>query len=672
MAELQSPMAKRVGQPRNMFTPTFAQTEKPRHTSKGRSKNTGQRKVRTPVTKVKDLPQIEEATFLVSSVKLQQLMEPCTSKGGKCRGNRQIINQSCQGNGGCVEFIIECTVCADQVVWQSGTEFLGTKGDFRSRRYAEATLLHIGCLLGGVSEAGYNEVCAASGINGFAHGTLYQYGDKYFKAAETLMQESCATARQIFKVSDHFKTLGEFVGLYDGAWMHRGYASHHGSGAMVDTFSGMIIFLGHLSKDKSQFEKIKWLHSSSAMETEILQRILKEAETLGIKFKIIVGDADASTQKVVNESGAKCGRCCNHGGKNLGNQAIKCGKITSCNCPVKRNADGTPSKLKTKVHKAITVDVAKKMQKSFGAATMEAGTDKALWLLRIKQIANHYQGLHLLYSESELESELGDPWVVLDIDNFCHAHDLVVKTTEGDGLVEKKSTLCDCPAQFDALREYMDDHLLCDVDEFITDCGGVRTNLVETIWKAFLKYRSKDQNIGGDQFMMLSNLACAAFNQPLIQQHPGHENACFQQRFCDLLGVPVPAQTKRKWDKMNSNRSKQSKTRRTEIYKVKQANLKKKRRVAKADDKAQREAELKAMKAANKQLGTYISGGDAGASARYGVVAGGDKGKGKKKAAPKAPSKKKRKAPVVRTCSREGCEYTPAPRKRICSYCSDM
>ena len=46
---------------------------------------------------------------------------------------------------------------------------------------------------------------------------------------------------------------------------------------------------------------------------------------------------------------------------------------------------------------------------------------------------------------------------------------------------------------------------------FITDVGAVRTNLVEAVWKASLKFRKKDSNIDGGRYIALSNIAAAYF-----------------------------------------------------------------------------------------------------------------------------------------------------------------
>ena len=225
--------------------------------------------------------------------------------------------------------------------------------------------------------------------------------------------------------------------------------------------------------------------------------------------------------------------------------------------------------------------------------------------------------------------------------------------------------VADCPHQRAQLEEYLNGFLLCDIDQFITPCGGVRTNLVETVWKSFLKFRTKDTNIGGDQYRMISNIACASFNQPLIMQHAGYHDYCYQQRVCDLLNVPVPQATKRKWNHANQARMCQSKKRRTAEYRIKQAGAKAKRRTQVAADKQQREEEEKAAAALGKEIGTYISGGSG--SARYGVAAG------KPKAKPKSKGKGKGKAPAKKTriCARPGCTYVCKGRKRICTYCAD-
>jgi hypothetical protein len=553
-------------------------------------------------------------------------------------------------------------------MWGSGTEFESTPGDGRSRKFAESQLLQIGCLLGGAGESGYNEVCMSTGISGYSHKALYYQFNSFYEAALQVRRESCAIARKIYESSQAFKDVGGYVGLYDGAWLHRGYASQHGSGAMVECSTGMVVFAEHLSKDPSQFGS-KWLHSSSAMETDILQQILAQAKDLRVNFKIIVGDADASTQKVVTDSGAACGRCCNHGGKNLGKHAMAIGKIKDCNCPTKLRADGTPTKNGTKDHRNITDAMGKKMQKAFGAVTMSIGTDKALWVRRIEQIVNHYHGDHLIHTVTPADP-VDDPtnqgpWQLLDVTNHCTEHDLLELTpvppphpplSFETSITERKFEHFDCPKMHEDLKSYMASNLTCDVDEFVTDVGGCRTNMVETLWKSSLKFRSKDTNIGGDEFKKLSNLAIAHFNQAMIQQHADYEDYSFQMRFCEILNIPVPAQTEREWRNQNASRSKQSATRRCADYRIKQARFKRKRREDKAADKKQRDQEIKDAKKGKKVIGTYISGGDTSSkAARYGTTASVIKPK---------PKKTKSKAP----CSK--CKVQiPSGRNRICDIC---
>lgn len=615
---------------------------------------------------------MEHATILVDAAKLKILLAPCAGRDGKCRGHRAIVESSTKGHGGCAEMLLECTKCGDKVAWASGTPYTPPGADGRSVKFAEATLLQIGMILGGASEATYGEVCASTGIDGFTHRSIYGQFDRIFDAALKLQQESCDLAREVYEESEIFEKLQGYVGLYDGAWLHRGYASHHGSGAMVETSTGMVVYVKHLSKDLSNYEDLdKWLHSSSAMETESLQRILADAKRDGVTFLIIVGDADASTQKVVKDSGAKPGRCCNHGGKNLGKHAMVIGKLTNCSCPVKKKADGGTYKKATKDHRPITDGMAKKMQKAFGAATMEVGTDKKLWLERIKQIVNHCYGRHVVYELTpagiedpiSVDGDSGD-WHLLDVHGACHAHELMhfqnipsdpVRIPRNIKLSCMRVTnpthaSFDCRHQYEELLKYMDAHLLCDVDEFITDVGGVRTNLVETLWKSSLKFRTKDSNMGGDQYKMCSNVAVASFNQPLLQQH--RPEYCFQLRFAEFLGVPVPPQTEQAWRDANAIRMKQSVDRRTGAYRIKQATGKRKRREDKAEDKKQRDIEIKEAKKADRAIGTYVSGGDtSGSAARYGVTAN-----NKTASKPKAPCMK--------------CKvHIPTGKRRICDIC---
>ena len=349
------------------------------------------------------------------------------------------------------------------------------------------------------------------------------------------------------------------------------------------------------------------------MEPAALNLILARADEDGVEFALMVADADASTRQALDERNISIGRCCNHGGKNLGNAARETGKSKSCRCPTKQKANGGgPYKDGTKEHKKISGEMASSMQAAFGAITMEVcrtedgetfdvTAARKEWTARIKHIVHHYLGDHIVFEVSTVDGD----WELWDVVSKCEKHQCVVHEegysgqigTTG-GLVEYSGDVFDCPDQKEAMFKYMEEHLLCDVDQFITDVGGVRTNLVETVWKSFLKFRTKDKNLGGDRYCMVSNVAGASFNQPLIMQNTKYSDYCYQARFCELVHIPVAAHVRRKWDDMNQDRMKQSIKRRTEAYRIKHALGKQKRRKKKQEDKATYDAEQKAAKKA--------------------------------------------------------------------------
>ena len=280
------------------------------------------------------------------------------------------------------------------------------------------------------------------------------------------------------------------------------------------------------------------------------------------------------------------------------------------------------------------------MQAAFGATTVTCGPDSEKWLQQVPQTINHYFDQHVTWF---CEEEVGGPpeepgwgeWEVITVVSKCENHGLFLEDEytkkwvvhyDHDGVSvgeDYQSIECKlreftvseirkhCPfiprefaATFDCsdMRaewlEYLDNNILCDAKMFCTSAGAVRTNLVETVWHSFLKFRKKDSNIGGDKYCMLTNLAAAYFNQPYVQQW--NPDYCMQARFAQLLRVPVPEETKMQWDEQNNKRMKDSIRRRTEKHKIKVAIQKKARRLRKLED--QRDAKLKKGE-------TYKSGG---------------------------------------------------------------
>jgi hypothetical protein len=354
------------------------------------------------------------------------------------------------------------------------------------------------------------------------------------------------------------------------------------------------------------------------MEVAILEQLLDDArDTLGITYKLIVADADASTQNAVEHHNVKLGRCCNHGGKNLGNQAIEVGKLKHCSCDGKLTAKGVAFKSGQKVHKNITIDMAKKMQRAFGAATVGAGTNGDMWVEDVHQIIAHYYGEHIKYTEVDVPDTDYDGWVRIDEFVGCKHHEVTTcffagevagKNVSGYKETESQGKRFDCPQMYTDLMKYIKDNLTCDKDMFITEVGAVRTNLVETVWKAGLKFRSKESNINGDRYIALSNIAHAYFNQPfLMDTYPDY---CVQMELARLLGVTVSKEAEAAWRAQNAVRHKQHCIRKTPEYHRKVAVQLKARKQDARSDKAQFDQE---KKDAQNPPAVYVSGNRFGA-----------------------------------------------------------
>ena len=161
------------------------------------------------------------------------------------------------------------------------------------------------------------------------------------------MKESQAKCHEYLK-SQAVGGFDAIVGLFDGAWLHRGYASQHGSAAIVDVTVGCILWLGHRSKDPSKFGRRKHLMSSGMMEVCILHDLLDEAEKDGANISTLVADADTGIRNAVAAHKISLARCCNHGGKNAGNKGIEIGKAhPTCDCAVKLTQQDNHTKPET-------------------------------------------------------------------------------------------------------------------------------------------------------------------------------------------------------------------------------------------------------------------------------------------------------------------------------------
>jgi hypothetical protein len=186
-------------------------------------------------------------------------------------------------------------------------------------------------------------------------------------------------------------------------------------------------------------------------------------------------------------------------------------------------------------------------------------------------------------------------------------------------------------------------NILCDKDQFCTILGAVRTNQVETVWKALLEVRTKGSNIKGDRYVMVTNVGAVLFNQPYVMQCEGEEDYCCQATFAELLGIDVPCYVRAKWDKMNQARKKASIRRHTKEHKVKTAKHKKAARMRKAEDAKK----AKAAKDSYKSAGFQFNGGDDGGSGSGAA----ESTKGEK----------------MRDCSQCGVHAVHAYRARMCN-----
>ena len=455
---------------------------------------------------------VPNVNILCSARKLGSILDGSQCLEKDCKGLRRIQNVDATTHGGCAVFELICNTCETADSFLSGTRYLAVEGDERTTRYAEATLLMIGTIFGGGGLTSYKEICSAVGLSGFVSRSNQYYEYHFYHAAETLVKESL---HECHKISDmQLKHgFGEIIGLFDGAWLHRGHGSQHGSAAIVDVGLGCIMWLGHCSKDESKYGRKAHKESSGMMEVAILKDLIVEAKDDGATFSMIVADADAGINKVATDAGIPLARCCNHGGKNVGKRGIQLGINCACACPIKKNADGSDNKLKKRVHNKITIGIAKKVQAALCATTVICGSDSQRWLKQIPQIINHYYDEHLIYT-----CELDGDWEVWTVESKCEYHGLFIEDEftlkwiaafddEGDCIGEDQESIqwklasmsvsdirkhCpyiprqfaavfDCPTMKAEWLEYLKNNILCDAEMFCTPAGAVRTNLVETV-----------------------------------------------------------------------------------------------------------------------------------------------------------------------------------------------
>lgn len=251
---------------------------------------------------------------------------------------------------------MQCSRCQEWTCWESGTKYEAEEGNGNTSRFAEAILFLIRLVLCGCGEAGYREVCAALGMRGFTKSTNISYFYRFYWATDTLWNQPKALVQTRLRV---LGTWGALVGLFGGGWLHRGYASRHGSAAIVCAQTGCIAWIGHRSKDLSFFGREQHVGSSSMMETEILTVLVAEAVDDKAKIEGLVADADSGTQNIIAGAGIQCMRCCNYGGKNFGNAGINFGKngAAVCSCEVKQTTAGVNFKSGEKKPKRITTSL---------------------------------------------------------------------------------------------------------------------------------------------------------------------------------------------------------------------------------------------------------------------------------------------------------------------------
>ena len=689
----------------------FTSTQKPRFTKRASASDDqtaapAKQRVRTDKSACPDV--VPDVTLLCNAKKLGQILNNTKCTKSNCRGTRHIEDCDCETHGGCGVFEMRCSQCDEVTYFETGTYYQAEENDYRTGRYEEATLLEIGNMFGGGGVMDYQELGNALGMSVFSERTQHRYFWRYYHAAEQLWKEVQDICHQRLKDEGRWDKI---IGLFDGGWLHRGYASPHGSGAIVDVQTGMILWLGHKSTDESKFGNKKHIMSSGMMEVVICEEQIEAALAAGAKFLMIVADADAGIQGLINKMNIKLGRCCNHGGKNIGNKGMEIGKDhAGCCCPIKKRvSDGEDYVTGEKEHVRVSDDIAKRAQISFGAVTSICGSDKEKWKAKVPQIIEHYfdckhNGVstgtnHLKYRLTEMDDDEEDEgWVALDITAQCD-HDLFIKTKDSRAWVSQEfnhkthkvggnskdatytitddrmtklgkteqrkhcpymprafARTFDCPDQRKKWLAYLDEKIMCDADMFCTPEGAVRTNQVETIWKHALKFRTKDCNIRGDKYRMLGWLAAAHFNRLYIMQwRPSY---CAQARFAELLGLRVPESSRQKWQAANEAAVRQSVARHKEEYKQKRGTQRQASRERKAAHR------VKAAAA----LASYKSGGFTFSSSVGGSSGNKRKGKGPKlcKKCGQVEQHSKGMRSCIKCKEREAAEKQKGKGKRKC------
>jgi len=311
------------------------------------------------------------------------------------------------------------------------------------------------------------------------------YNEKYvgefvasvYPLCQELAQESMERIRSI--IHSREPDITKWIALFDGAWLYRGYMSPHGSAVLVDYETGAIPFGGHRSIYKSAFDRVPHVGSSGSIEVSILEELLEEVARLQWGFDVMVADADAKIQALVDRFGIDLARCINHVCKNCGKHGIAIGKLKHCECDPKLKQDGTTYKNGVKEHDKITIDLAKKAQCAVGAITRSLPTHTcwsvdesfwsqenmcvpgvhlpelplhtlriqkeltyeeqlALWEGRVLQVVRHLHGDHFTYSETmRLETmdemnavrdgddwEADEEWVSIEKIHCCEFHPL--------------------------------------------------------------------------------------------------------------------------------------------------------------------------------------------------------------------------------------------------------
>jgi hypothetical protein len=182
---------------------------------------------------------VPNCTLLCNSKKIGAILDGSQCQVSGCQGHRRIEEVCVDQHGGCGIFNLVCTRNPEhKSYFETGTYYQADDKDFRTGRYAEATPLVIGLIFAGCGFAGYEEVCAATGLFGWSWKSYYGYFWRFFYAAQDLWADS---KQRLISNLESENRLHSVIGLFDGGWLHRGYASHHGSAAIVDTVTGAVL-----------------------------------------------------------------------------------------------------------------------------------------------------------------------------------------------------------------------------------------------------------------------------------------------------------------------------------------------------------------------------------------------------------------------------------------------